>query len=84
MKNYASQGIGKVLKAEFESMIPHTQQTHFAVDDSDIQVIVRDNRRKNALERIQTGLEDVGKAIGSTAESAIEGVKNIWGFLSGQ
>ena len=84
MKNYASQGIGKVLKAEFESMIPHTQQTHFAVDDSDIQVIVRDNSRKNALERIQTGLEDVGKAIGSTAESAIEGVKNIWGFLSGQ
>ena len=39
-------------------MLPYTEQTQFAVDDDDIEVIVRDNRQDETIERIQEGLKN--------------------------
>ncbi len=78
LTNYASSGIGRVLKAEFEAILPYTENTQFAVDDEDIQVIVRDNSENETIGRIREGLERTGEVLQDTTRKAIDGAKNLW------
>ena len=77
MKGYASSGIGQVLKAEFETMIPHTKQTAFAVDNNDIEVIVRENKQNETVERIKEGVKEAGKVLQDTTNRAVDGAKRL-------
>ena len=77
MKSFTSAGIGQVLKAEFELMIPHTNQTEFAVDNSDIEVIVRENKQNETVERIKDGVKEAGKVLRDTTGRAVDGAKRL-------
>ena len=77
MKSFTSAGIGQVLKAEFELMIPHTNQTEFAVDNSDIEVIVRENKQNETVERIKDGVKEAGKVLRETTDRAVDGAKRL-------
>ncbi len=79
MKSFTSAGIGQVLKAEFEMMIPHTNQTAFAVDNSDIEVIVRENKQNETVEQIKEGIKEAGKVIRETTDRAVDGAKRLLG-----
>ena len=82
LTNYASSGIGQVLKAELESMLPYTEKTEFAVDDEEIQVIVRDNRQEERAETLRRGLKRTGEFIEDTTQKAITGAKRLWESFS--
>lgn len=77
LTNYASHGIGQVLKAELEAMIPYTENTEFAVDDDEIQVIVRDNRREETTESLRRGLKRTGEFLEDTTKKAINGARRL-------
>ena len=77
LKSFTSAGIGQVLKAEFETMIPHTNQTEFAVDNSDIEVIVRENQQNETVERIKEGVKEAGKVIREQTDRAVDGAKRL-------
>lgn len=70
-------GIGQVVKREFETILPHTQGTQFAVDDTDIEVIVRDNRQNETVERLKENLKKGGKLLRQTTEQAVDGAKEV-------
>lgn len=72
MKSLTTAGIGQVIKAEFELMVPYTEQTQFAVNDSDIQVIVRENQESDTLQRIQEGINRTGEVIRDASKKALE------------
>jgi penicillin-binding protein 2A len=76
MRSYTTAGIGQVLKAELESMLPYTTGTEFAVDDSDIEVLVRENQENETVQRIREGLERTGEVIRDTAEDAVNGARD--------
>ncbi len=71
MKTLTSAGIGQVMKAEFEQMIPYTEQTQFAVNDADIQVIVRENKQNDTLQKIQDGIDRTGEVLRDVSEKAL-------------
>lgn len=77
MKSFTSAGIGQVLKAEFEAMIPHTNQTQFAVDDSDIEVIVKENKQDQTIQRIREGLQQAGEVLRESTGKAVNEAKNL-------
>src|SRR5690625_1227541 len=77
LKNYTTAGIGQVVKQEFETMLPYTEQTQFAVDDSEIEVIVRDNRHDERMERFQEGMKKTGKVIRDTGRKAVNEAKKL-------
>lgn len=77
LNNYASSGIGQVLKREFETMLPYTQGTQFAVDSSDIEVIVQENSESETAQRIREGLERTGEVLKDTGRKAVDGAKDI-------
>lgn len=77
LKTSTTAGIGQVLKQEFETMLPYTEQTQFAVDDDDIEVIVRDNRQDETIERIQEGLKKTGKVLRDTGRKAVNEAKKL-------
>ena len=77
LTNYASNGIGQVLKAELEAMIPYTENTQFAVDEEEIQVIVRDNRREETTEALRRGLKRTGEFLEDTTKKAINGARRL-------
>lgn len=77
LTNYASNGIGQVLKAELEAMIPYTKNTQFAVDEEEIQVIVRDNRREETTEALRRGLKRTGEFLEDTTKKAINGARRL-------
>ena len=79
MKSFTSAGIGQVLKAEFETMVPHTNQTEFAVDNTDIEVIVRENQQNETVERIKDGVREAGKVLRETTDRAVDGAKRLLG-----
>lgn len=78
MKSFTSAGIGQVLKAEFEAMIPHTNQTEFAVDNSEIEIIVRENKQNETVERIKEGVKEAGKVIREQTDRAVDGAKRLF------
>lgn len=83
MRSYTTQGIGQVLKAELETMLPHTTGTEFAVDDSEIEVIVEENQESEAVQRLREGLERTGEVIQKGAEEAVNGARDwIDSFLN--
>jgi hypothetical protein len=66
-----------VVKQEFETMLPYTEQTQFVVDDSEIEVIVRDNRHDERMERFQEGMKKTGKVIRDTGRKAVNEAKKL-------
>ena len=58
-------------------MIPHTNQTEFAVDNSDIEVIVRENKQNETVERIKDGVKEAGKVLRDTTDRAVDGAKRL-------
>ena len=82
LTKYASSGIGQVLKAELETMIPYTENTQFAVDDEEIKVIVRDNRREERTNALRRGIERTGDFLEDTTKKAINGARRLWQSFS--
>lgn len=78
LRSWTPSGIGQVAKAEFETMLPYTTGTQFAVDETDIEVIVRDNTRNEVIDNIRNGLESTGNVIRDVTGRAVEGAKNIF------
>jgi len=70
-------GIGQVLKAEFETMLPYTQGTEFAVDDSEIETIVQENQESEAARMIREGLERGGEVLREAGERAVDGARDL-------
>src|SRR5690625_130560 len=77
LRSTTTAGIGQVVKQEFETMLPYTEQTQFAVDDSEIEVIVRDNRHDERMERFQEGMKKTGKVIRDTGRKAVNEAKKL-------
>lgn len=75
---FTAAGIGQVIKAEFERMLPYTAQTQFAVDDSEIEVIVRENQQDDRLKAIEEGLNRAGDVLRDATEKAIDGARNLF------
>src|SRR5690625_6253171 len=42
LKNYTTAAIGQVVKQEIETVLQYTAQTQLSVDDSELEVIIRD------------------------------------------
>ena len=76
LKTSTTAGIGQVLKQEFETMLPYTAQTQFAVDDSDIEVVEKDKRRET-IEWIQGTLQKSEEVIKDTGKKAVNEAKKI-------
>lgn len=76
LTDYAANGVGQVIKAEFENMLPYTSGTQFAVDDSDIEVIAQENEESEAAQRIREGLERTGEVLRDTTERAVNGARD--------
>lgn len=76
MRSYTTNGIGQVLKAELENLLPYTTGTEFAVDESEIEAIVQENQESETGQRIREGLERTGEVIRDTAEDAVNGAKD--------
>jgi len=70
-------GIGQVLKAEFETMLPYTEGTEFAVDDSEIETIVEENQESEVERVIREGLERGGEALREAGERAVDGARDL-------
>ena len=77
LKTSTTAGIGQVLKQEFETMLPYTAQTQFAVDDSDIEVVEKDKRREETIEWIQGTLQKSEEVIKDTGKKAVNEAKKI-------
>ena len=80
LKTSTTAGIGQVLKQEFETMLPYTAQTQFAVDDSDIEVVEKDKRREETIEWIQGTLQKSEEVIKDTGKKAVNEEKIIKSF----
>lgn len=61
LTSYSSQGIGQLLKAEMEMILPHTAQTTFLVEEAG-QEYVQSNE-SNFLDQMTEGVEEAGKII---------------------
>lgn len=58
----SSQGVGMLLKAEMENILPHTQQTAFAVEEAESDY-TESNNFDSFIDQVQQGFEDAGRAI---------------------
>lgn len=77
MRTSTVAGIGQVLKAEFETMLPYTTGTEFAVDDSDIENIAQENEESEAARMLREGLDRTGEALKDTTKKAVDGAKDF-------
>lgn len=64
------QGIGQVLKAEFEAIQPYTQETSFLVEDNQIEVIVKEKQFEERIENLKVNLKKAGKEVEKVAREA--------------
>lgn len=58
----SSQGVGMLLKAEMENILPHTQQTAFAVEEAESDY-AESNDFDSFIDQVQQGFEEAGRAI---------------------
>lgn len=58
----SSRGVGMLLKAEMENILPHTQLTAFNVEEAEIEQADTTNRN-DLLDQVQRGFEEAGKVI---------------------
>lgn len=61
LTNYSSQGVGQLLKAEMEMILPHTEQTTFLVEEAGQEYV--QNNESNLLDQMTEGVEEAGKII---------------------
>lgn len=61
LTSYSSQGIGQLLKAEMEMILPHTDQTTFLVEEAGQEYV--QNKDSNFLDQMTEGMEEAGKII---------------------
>lgn len=61
LTNYSSQGIGLVLKAEMERILPHTEQTTFLVEEAGTEYV--DHSSPELLDQVTESMEEAGKLI---------------------
>lgn len=77
LSQYASQGIGMVLKEQMETMLPYTNQTQFNVEtiqpESD-----EDGQGSNILNQIESGLQDAADNIQSGASELYDRATDLW------
>lgn len=78
MRTRTVAGIGQVLKTEFETMLPYTSGTQFAVDDSEIEVSASDKEESEPARMIREGLERTGEALKDTGKKAVDGAKELF------
>lgn len=82
------QGVGQVLKAEFEAIQPYTQQTTFLVEDNELETAVKEKQFEERLENLKDDLkkgEEVlrkaTKKAGEEAEKAAREAKKLFDKL---
>lgn len=79
------QGVGQVLKAEFEAIQPYTQETQFLVEDNEIEVVVQEKQFEERIEKLKDNLKkgeevlrDATKKVGEGAEKAAREAKKLF------
>lgn len=77
LKNISSQGISQVVRHELAGMLPYTEQTYFAVDESEIEVVVNDNTENEFSERLQEGVRKTEEVIRKTGRKAVNEAKKL-------
>lgn len=73
----SSQGVGMLLKAEMESILPHTEQTAFVVNEAESDYVGTQDPEGGFLDSVQQGLEDAGNAIREGAGSLRDGASDL-------
>ena len=77
LQSYTTTGIGPVIKREFETMLPYTQETQFAVDDSEIDELEEDTGNNEMKEFIDQGIEKTGRMFKDTTKKAAKKAKKM-------
>lgn len=77
LKGISSQGISQVVRHELAGMLPYTEQTYFAVDESEIEVVVNDNTENEFSERLQEGVRKTEEVIRKTGRKAVNEAKKL-------
>ncbi|MDN6731080.1 MAG: transglycosylase domain-containing protein, partial [Atopostipes suicloacalis] len=85
LTSQTTQGIGQVIKKEFEAMYPYTAGEEFALSDEKMEAMIKDKERRENIERIKEGIqkgEEIFREAKDKAKSglkkATEGLKNIF------
>lgn len=74
----SSQGVGMVLKAEMEGILPHTEQTAFVVEEPQSDYVDSEEDTGGFLDSVQQGLEDAGNAIREGAGNLRDGASDLF------
>ncbi|MDN6161952.1 MAG: PBP1A family penicillin-binding protein [Atopostipes sp.] len=84
LTSLTSEGIGQVMKKEFEAIKPYTEEQKFMVSDDEISEIIKDKKRRENIQKIKEGFEkgeEVLRSVKDKAETelkkAADGVKNL-------
>lgn len=76
-----SQGIGQVLKQEFELILPHTEKREFVILDDEIEEQMKQKQKEERIEKIKDGLEKGEELLRETKDKAEIGLKKAAGEL---
>ncbi len=71
------QGIGPVVKEEFEAIQPYTQETTFLVDSSEIEGSEINNKFDESIEVLKKGLEKSEEVLRKTSRKAMDEAKKL-------
>jgi penicillin-binding protein 2A len=73
----SSQGVGMLLKAEMEGILPHTEQTAFVVEEPTSEQIEGQDTN-DFLNQVQQGLEDAGNMLRDGAGQLRDGAAELF------
>lgn len=75
LKTATSQGVGQVLKQEFETILPYTDKGEFLVIDKEIEEQMKQKQREERIEKIKENLEKGEEILRETKDKAEIGLK---------
>ncbi len=74
LTNYSSQGVGRILKAKLEMILPYTEQTTFLVEEAGHDYV---EEGSTFVDQLSEGMQEAGKAIKEGA-SVIQEKASQW------
>lgn len=57
LKTSTTQGVGQILKQEFERIVPHTQARDFAIEEDSVEELMKEKEREERIEQLKKGIE---------------------------